>query len=69
MSIRDAIRDAMTDAGLTPNALAVKVAGLVSRSQVYDFLNGTHDLTASKVDHLFAALGLSVVGHATPHTR
>lgn len=58
---RDAVRLAAERAGLTPNALARLVKGRVSRSLVYDYLAGTHDLTSAKLDHLFAALGIRVV--------
>ena len=60
--IRNAI---VAEAGrqeLSPNALAAAVAGKISRSLVYDYLNGKHDLTTDKADHLRAVLGLKVVG-------
>lgn len=58
MSLRDLVRSYAAARGLTPNALANMVAGRVSRSQVYDFLSGTHDLTTEKADALLAALSV-----------
>lgn len=58
MTIREVVRQAVADAGLTANALAVRLVGRVGRSQVFDFLNGSHDLTSEKLDHVLAELKL-----------
>lgn len=58
MTTREIIRSYAAARGLTPNALAGLVASRVSRSQVYDYLNGAHDLTTDKADALLAALSV-----------
>ncbi len=50
----------MARASMKPNQLAVAVDGKVSRSQVYDYLNGSSDLGTDKANHLLAALNLVV---------
>jgi plasmid maintenance system antidote protein VapI len=59
--IRKSIIKAMEREGITANALAVRVAADVSRSLVYDFVAGKHDLTTEKANALLAAVGLEVV--------
>jgi hypothetical protein len=67
--IRTAILAAMKRADWTPNRLAVEVEGKVSRSQVYDYLNGKSDLGTDGADHLLRALGLAVKHGPPPQRR
>jgi plasmid maintenance system antidote protein VapI len=60
-NIRNSIVRAMGREGITANALAVRVARDVSRSLVYDFITGKHDLTSEKASHLLKALRLTIV--------
>ena len=60
--IRAAIVAAMTRQKMSRNQLAVAVDGQVSRSQVYDFVDGRTDLGTDKAAHLLRVLGLKVVG-------
>lgn len=69
MSIRELVRAHAAAAGLTPNAVATLVAGRVSRSQVFDFFNGSHDLTTEKADALLAALAVPMPDVPEPLTR
>lgn len=59
--IRRAVLDAMKKSGITRNQLAVAVAGKVSRSHVYEFVDGTADIGTEKAAHLMQSLGLKVV--------
>jgi hypothetical protein len=58
--IRAAITRDMREQGVNPNQLALLVSGKISRSQVYDFINGASDLGSEKLNHLLSALRLEV---------
>ena len=60
--IRAAIVTAMARQKMSRNQLAVAVEGQVSRSHVYDYVDGTFDMGTEKVTHLMKVLGLKVVG-------
>ena len=57
MSIRELCRSYLAARSMTPNEFAKMVEG-VSRTQVYDFFNGTHDLTTAKADAVLTALSV-----------
>lgn len=59
--IRAAIVAAMNRQKMSRNQLAAAVEGKVSRSMVYDYIDGTFDAGTEKADHLLRALGLKVV--------
>lgn len=60
----DAIQDAciarMTAMGLNPNQVAEKLDGKVSRSHVCDYLTRRASIGSHKLQHVLAAVGLSV---------
>ncbi len=59
--IRKSIIRAMESAKMSKNALAVAVQDHISRSLVYDYITGKHDIGSDKANHLLAALGLRIV--------
>lgn len=58
--IRQAIVTELRRQNISPNQLAVMVAGHVHRSHVYDFTAGRKDLSTEKSNHLLRALRLTI---------
>lgn len=59
-NIRDTIVAEMRRRSLTRNRVAVMVDGLVSRTQVYGYLDGTRGISARLVQHIMRVLDIEI---------